>query len=187
MISSGRIEFDQSVLFRKVYSDEFDMPGGEPFSVLLGDYEIHLRTDREHRTNDLEALAGISQVAAAAFAPFIVGAHPSLFGLDEFGELERPMELERDFEHLDYVKWRELRESEDARFLVLTVPRVLRREPYDFEATGHCEFPYREEVCRPGYRSVPLGAGGVCLWWSLAAGLQASRLARGHPGRGTRP
>jgi len=144
------IEFDQSVLFRKIYSDEFDMPGGVPFSVLVGDYEVHLRTDREHPTNDIEALAAISQVAAAAFAPFIVGAHPSLFGLDEFGELERPMELERDFEHLDHLEWRRLRDSEDARFLVLTVPRVLRREPYDFEAAGHCEFPYREEVCGPG-------------------------------------
>ncbi len=144
------IEFDQSVLFRKVYGDEFDMPGGEPFSVLLGDYEVRLRPGRGHPTNDLEALASLSQVAAAAFAPLIIGAHPALFGLDEFGELERPMELERDFDRLDYLKWRSLRESEDARFLVLTVPRVLRREPHDCEATGHCEFPYREEVSGPG-------------------------------------
>ena len=144
------IEFDQSVLFRKVYSDEFDTPGGEPFSALVGDYEIHLRPDREHPTDDIEALASISQVAAAAFAPFVLGAHPSLFGLDEFGELERPMGLERDFEQVDYLKWRRLRETDDSRFLVLTVPRVLRREPHVPGAPGHCEFPYREEVSGPG-------------------------------------
>jgi type VI secretion system protein ImpD len=142
------IEFDQSTLFRRVYSDEFDMPGGEPFGVLIGDYEIRPRPGRGHPTDDIEPLKLISNVAAAAFAPFIAGAHPSLFGLDDFAGLERVGDLERTFGGLDYLKWRELRQSDDARFVALTAPRVLRREPHD---EGHCSgFPYREDVSGPG-------------------------------------
>jgi type VI secretion system protein ImpD len=136
------IEFDQSTLFRRVYSDEFDMPGGQPFGVLIGDYEFSNVPD------DINMLGNLSNVAAAAFAPFITGAHPSIFGLDDFAGLERAGDLERTFGALDYLKWRELRESDDARFVALTAPRVLRREPHD---DRHCDgFPYREDVSGPG-------------------------------------
>jgi type VI secretion system ImpC/EvpB family protein len=143
------IEFDQSILFRKVYTDEFDMPGGEPFSVLIGDYEIGLRPGRSRSTDDVEALGGIAQVAASAFAPFVAAAHPSLFGLDDFGGLERDLDLDRGFDQLAYLKWRRLRASEDARFVALTMPRVLRRAPYD-ERRVDCGFPYREDISGPG-------------------------------------
>jgi type VI secretion system ImpC/EvpB family protein len=144
------IEFDQSALFRKVYSDEFDMPGGEPYSVLVGDYEFTGHPD------DIDMLSSISNVAAAAFAPCVVGAHPFLFGLDDFGELDRPMDLQRHFDQLTYLQWRRLRETEDARFLALTVPRVLRREPHEFGATSLCDFPYLEDVSGP--------SSGLYLW-----------------------
>src|SRR3954467_4280704 len=78
------VEFDQSQTFRKVYEDEFGMPGGEPYGLLIGDYEVRHLKSRSHPTDDIAALAGMSQVATAAFAPFIVGASPVLFGLDEF-------------------------------------------------------------------------------------------------------
>ena len=90
------IEFDQSQLFRKVYNDEFGTPGGEPFGLLVGDYEIRPRPTAAHPVDDLSALTGISQVAAAAFAPFVTGAHPSMFGLDRFSELEQPLRVARD-------------------------------------------------------------------------------------------
>ena len=70
------IEFDQSQLFRKVYNDEFGTPGGEPFGLLVGDYEIRPRPTAAHPVDDLSALTGISQVAAAAFAPFVTGGAP---------------------------------------------------------------------------------------------------------------
>jgi type VI secretion system ImpC/EvpB family protein len=144
------IEFDQSTLFRKVYSDEFDMPGGEPFSVVISDHEVRLGPVAGSPADDLEVLSSISRIAAAAFAPFVVGAHPSLFGVEDFGDLERPMDLGRDLDDLDHLEWRRLRESEDARFVVMTMPRVLRREPHDLHATFRCEFPYREDVSGPG-------------------------------------
>ena len=143
------LEFDQSQLFRKVYEAEFGHPGGEPFGALLGDYEIRHRLVADHPYDDLETLLKISSVAAAAFAPFITGVHPSFFGLDGFTELERPLNLPRTFEQLEYLKWRALRQSEDARFVGLTLPRVLMRLPYGAEGAQVAGLPFREEVEGP--------------------------------------
>lgn len=123
-------EFDQTVLFQKVYEAEFGVAGGQPFSVLIGDYEIHLRPSIEHPVDDLDVLASISQTAAAAFAPFICGAHPTLMGLEHFGQLERLTDFESRFQGPDYAKWRNLRTNEDMRFVGLTLPRVLMRLPH---------------------------------------------------------
>ena len=87
------IEFDQSQLFRKVYSEEFGTPGGEPFGVLLGDYEIRPRPSADIPSTTWPCCGRSRSVAAAAFAPFIAGVHPSMFGLDEFSDLEQPLNL----------------------------------------------------------------------------------------------
>ncbi len=117
------IEFDQSQLFRKVYSDEFGMPGGEPFGLLLGDFEF------ANHPADMDVLRNISGVAASAFAPFVAAASPHFLGLDNFGVLERSPELAAALESVEYTEWKSFRESEDARFVGLTVPRVLMRAP----------------------------------------------------------
>lgn len=145
------IEFDQSQLFKKVYSDEFDTPGGEPFSVLLADYEVHPLPSADHPVDDLAVLAGLSQVAAAAFAPLIAGVHPSMFGVDNFSELERTHNLARTFDQIEYLKWRALREREDARFVGLTAPRVLARLPYDDDGSRVDRFSFREDVAGPDH------------------------------------
>jgi type VI secretion system ImpC/EvpB family protein len=88
-------------------------------------------------------------VAAAAFAPFIAAAHPSLLDLESFTELERPGNLARTFEQPDYLKWRAFRRSEDARFVGLTLPRVLMRLPYPDGGPRADGFRFREEVVRP--------------------------------------
>jgi len=142
------IEFDQNQLFRKVYSGEFDQPGGEPFAVLIGDYEICLRPERNHQTDDLPALRQIAQVAAAAFCPFITGAHPALFGLDQFSELERLTNLTGVFEQPEYVNWRALRESDDLRFVGLTLPRILMRLPYREDNSRVDRFRFQEAVAK---------------------------------------
>ncbi len=123
-------EFDQSHLFRKIYGEEFGIAGGEPFGVLLGDYEIHPGPSSEHPVDDMGVLAGISHVAAAAFAPFIAAAAPSMFGLNRFAGLGQPLNLSKGFEQLEFLRWRAFRDTEDARFVGLTLPRVLMRLPY---------------------------------------------------------
>jgi type VI secretion system ImpC/EvpB family protein len=141
------LEFDQSQLFRKVYESEFGHPGGEPFGVLLGDYEIYHRPSEDHPfAGDVETLGKIGSVAAAAFAPFIAGVHPSFFGLDHYSELERPLNLPRTFEQLEYLKWRSLRQTEDSRFVGLVLPRVLIRLPYGPRGSVDAGIGFREDV-----------------------------------------
>ena len=124
------IEFDQSQLFHKIYSEEYGTPGGEPYGVLLGDYEISHKPSARHRHDDIATLEGIAEVAAASFSPFIAAASSELFGLDDFSVLGNPLNLETIFNQKEYIKWRALRDKTDARFLGLTVPRTTMRLPY---------------------------------------------------------
>jgi len=154
------IEFDQSQLFRKVYGAEFGMAGGEPFGVLLGDYEIRPRPSAEHPLDDIDTLTAVSHVAAAAFAPFVAGVHPAMFGLNHFASLEQPLDLRRTFDQLEYLKWRAFRETEDARFVGLTLPRVLMRLPYEDDDSRVDGFRFAEEVAGPD--------GDKYLWGNAA-------------------
>ncbi|MGD8932864.1 MAG: type VI secretion system contractile sheath large subunit [Chromatiales bacterium] len=143
------IEFDQSKFFNKIYNEEFGSPGGEPFGVILGDYEIRLRSSAEHPVNDLDVLESLSHVSAAAFVPMIMGAHPAFFGLDSFAQLGTPLNLPRTFQQTEYLKWRSFRDSEDARFLGLVLPRVLMRLPYEDLGGRSDAFRFVEEVSGP--------------------------------------
>jgi len=143
------IEFDQSQLFRKVYESEFGTPGGEPFGVLLGDYEIHPLVSSEHPHNDLAVLESLTGVAAAAFCPTILNASPTMFGLDDFSRLEQRLDHERTFASVEYTKWKSLRAQQDARFIGLTLPRVLMRTPYEDQGFRVDHFRFQEEVRGP--------------------------------------
>lgn len=140
------IEFDQSVLFRKVYSDEFGTPGGEPFGLLIGDYELTHRPSAEHPTDDIATLTGIAQVAAASFAPFIAAAAPTFFGVDTFSDMQRSLDLNHAFEQPEFIKWKAFRKSDDARFVGLTVPRVIVRAPYEDDGSRADRFRFAEDV-----------------------------------------
>lgn len=124
------LDVDQSQLFQKIYSEEYGTPGGEPYGAIIGDYEISHKRSIRHPFDDIATLNGISQIAAAAFAPFITAASSEFFGLDNFTALGMPINLHSIFAQTEYVKWRALREKQDSRFLGLTLPRILMREPY---------------------------------------------------------
>ena len=140
------VEFDQSQLFKKVYEDEFGSPGGQPLGALIGDYEIRPRPSQEQPTDDIATLTSIAQVASAAFCPFIAGAHPSMFGLNEFSGLEQLEDLESGFDGAEFIKWRSFRQSEDARFVGLALPRVLMRRPHETTVLSDRGFCFREDV-----------------------------------------
>jgi type VI secretion system protein ImpD len=138
------IEFDQSHLFRKIYEDEFGTPGGEPFGLLIGDYQIAHRPGQGRPTDDVAAVRGMSRIAAAAFAPFILGVSPELFGLDSFAELSLPLDLPAVFRLPEYHRWRSFQETEDSRFVGLVLPRVLVRERYRDDDTRIDGFRFEE-------------------------------------------
>ncbi|HVS40407.1 MAG TPA: type VI secretion system contractile sheath large subunit, partial [Gemmataceae bacterium] len=202
------IEFDQSQLFKKVYSEEYDTPGGEPFGVLLADYEIRHRLNAEHRIDDLAALRAAAGVAAAAFAPFIAAAHHTLLDLAEFAELELPLNLARTFDQAEYVPWNAFRQTEDARFVGLTLPRVLMRPPYRDDGGRADGFRFQEEVSGPGrdnylWGNAAYAFGAVLIrafaesgWFAqirggegggLALGLAALSFGLDRPGVASRP
>lgn len=132
--------WDQSPLFKKVYGEEYDQFGGEPYGCLVGDYYF------DHSPQDVEMLKSISQIAAAAHAPFIAAAAPSVVQMDSWQELANPRDLARIFGTPEYASWRSLRDSEDSRYLALTMPRFLARLPYGAKTDPVDEFDFEEEV-----------------------------------------
>ncbi|MEN1929529.1 type VI secretion system contractile sheath large subunit [Luteimonas sp. MJ250] len=135
------IDFDQSALFKKVYEEEFGTFGGSPFGALIGDYQIGRQPE------DMYFIEQMSHVAAAAHAPFIAAASNDMFGLESFTDLGKPRDLAKVFDTVEYAKWKSFRESEDSRYVGLTLPRFLGRLPYDpKEGTTVEGFNYVEDV-----------------------------------------
>jgi type VI secretion system protein ImpC len=119
------LEFDQSVIFKKVYEEEFGTFGGAPYGTLIGDFEI------TRQPEDIYFLEQMSHVAAASHAPFITSASPELFGIESYGDLGKPRDLAKVFDTAEYAKWKAFRESEDARYVGITLPRFLGRMPFN--------------------------------------------------------
>ena len=142
-------DFDQTLLFHLVYSEEFGKAGGEPFGLLLGDYYVTHHPTEKNRLDDIFTLQSIAHTAAAAFAPFVCGASPELFGLDDFKDLHPNIDFARIFSHPEYQRWNQFREQEDTRFLTVSLPHVLMRHPHNtafsacnsFRFKEHCEGP----------------------------------------------
>src|SRR5216684_1461405 len=149
-------EFDQSALFKKVYEEEYGVFGGSPFGALLGDYEF------DKTGEDVELLEKVAQVSAASHAPFIAGTSAQMFSLETFTQLDQPRDMAKVFGTSEYAKWKVFRDSEDSRYVALTAPRMLLREPYGREKPVEA-FQYEEE----------LGDHGKYLWgnaaWALGA------------------
>ncbi|GAD00172.1 type VI secretion system contractile sheath large subunit [Agarivorans albus] len=187
---SRAIEFDQSELFKLIYTNEFNMPGGEPFGMIVGDYQISHKAKRGMPTNDIDALRAISHAAAAAFAPFVTGAAPSMFGVDFFSELASVRDISAQFSQAEYINWRKLRSQEDSRFLGITAPNILMREPYQQDGRRQEGFMFVEQVndaegdylwgnAAYGVAAVALRAFKESGWFSQIRGLQPGQYKHG--------
>ena len=133
-------EFDQSAMFKKVYEEEYGVFGGAPFGALVGDYEF------DKSGQDIELLEKVAQVAAASHAPFITGASPEMLNLESFTQLDSPRDLAKVFDTTEYARWKAFRQSEDSRYVALTLPRMLLREPYGPNNVPVDAFNYDERV-----------------------------------------
>jgi len=162
------VEFDQSQIFKKIYTAEYDTPGGTPYGALIGDYEF------TNHPEDMDLLRGIAGVAAAGFTPFLSAASCNLFEFDDWTELAKPRDLSSTFRSVKYTKWKSFREIEDSRFVTLAMPRVLARLPYGATTKPVEEFHYEE---------APIDAQGVAraashkdYCWMNAAFVLGTRL-----------
>jgi type VI secretion system protein ImpC len=155
--------WDQSPIFKKLYEDEFGSPGGQPYGSIVGDYHF------DHSAEDVRMLGSMAQIAAAAHAPFIAGAAPSTLAMDSWQELSNPRDLTKIFQSPEYASWRSLRESEDARYLGLAMPRFLSRLPYGSKTVPVEEFNFEEDTA---------GANHDKYVWSNAAYAMATNITR---------
>lgn len=134
------IEFDQSATFKKIYEEEYGTFGGAPYGALIGDYEFG------NHPQDMSLLEKMSQVAAAAHAPFLSAASPDLFGWETFSEMTEVRDISKIFDRAEYAKWRSFRESEDSRYVGLTLPHTLGRVPYGAATKPTESFKFEEDV-----------------------------------------
>jgi type VI secretion system protein ImpC len=132
-------------------------------SCLIGDCEF------AHGPEDVSALRAISRIVSAVHAPFTAGASPRLLGLSRWEELAGVSDVEGIFAGAEYAAWRQVRQSPEARYLALTVPRFLTRPPYPPDGEPARAFEYREDV----------GEGDASRYaWANAAYLMAENIAR---------
>jgi len=146
--------WDQSPVFKKLYEEEFGSPGGQPYGCLIGDYHF------DHSPSDVKMLGNMAQIASAMHAPFLAGAAPTVMGMDSWQELGNPRDLTKILQSPEYASWRSLRESEDARYLGLAMPRFLSRIPYGAKTAPVEEFNFEEDTA---------GADHSKYVWSNAA------------------
>ena len=157
------ILWDQSPIFKKVYEAEYGQFGGEPFGCLVGDYFF------DHNPQDVALLTEISKISASAHCPFIAGADSSLMQMESWQELANPRDLTKIFGNTEYIKWRALRDSDDARYLGLTMPRYLARLPYSTRDNPVDGFDFEEDTA---------GANHNNFCWSNSAYAMATNINR---------
>lgn len=156
------VEFDQSQMFKKIYEEEYGTFGGAPYSCLVLDFPI------SRHPVDVDIISKFSGIAAAAHAPVMAQADPSLFNLESFRDIGTPRDLSKIFESSEFVKWTSFRDSPDSRYISLMLPRVLMRPPYGPESQPVEEFNYEEQVD---------GENNERFCWGNPAFVMAERIA----------
>jgi type VI secretion system protein ImpD len=161
-------EFDQSFLFDQIYNQEFGMPGGVPFSMMVGLYEVQHRPSRNHPTDDVTVMRHLSAVAAAAFCPIVMGVAPAMFGVDSFVDLDVRQSLAPTFRLPEYNRFQSFQQTPDSRFIGLVAPRILLRRAYRHRAAGDCGFRFEEDVSGTGeadqlWAPGAVGLANICL------------------------
>jgi len=180
-------EFDQSALFKKVHDEGYGVFGGAPFSALLGDYEFG------RGGQDIDLLEKVSGVAAAAHAPFLTAASADMFNLESFSQLDAPRALSNAFDSTEYAKWKAFRQTEDSRYVALTCPRILMREPYGSATKPVEAFDYEEAVDGKNHDHYLWGNAAWALgarvtnafaqfgWCAMIRGVESGGLVDGLP------
>ena len=134
------VDHDMSVLFKKVYEEEYGTFGGNPYSLLIGDYYFG------RHPQDMALLQRISKVAAAAHTPFITAVAPTMFDMTSFTDLGVPRDLSKIFESAELTTWRSFLDSEDSRYVSMVLPRYAARLPYGSKTKPVDSFNFEEDV-----------------------------------------
>jgi type VI secretion system protein ImpC len=179
--------WDQSPIFKKLYEEEYGTLGGEPFACLVGDYYF------DHSPMDVELLGEMSKIAASAHAPFLAAAAPTVFQMESWQELSNPRDLTKIFSVPEYAGWRSLRESDDARYLGLCMPRFLARRPYGSKTNPVEDFDFEEDAAGPDSKNYTWANAAYAMavninrsyklygWCSRIRGIESGGAVEGLP------
>jgi len=163
-------EIAQSGLYLHTYTQEYDTPGGEPIAAAISNYEF------DRSPQDIALLRNISKVSAAAHMPFVGAVGPAFFGKESMEEVAAIKDIGNYFDRAEYIKWKAFRDSDDARYIGLTMPRVLGRLPYGPDTIPVRNFNYIESVKGPDH--------GKYLWtnasFAFAANMVKSFITNGR-------
>ena len=138
---NNSVDITGGALFQKAYVDEYDQYGGKPYGAIVGLYEF------EHTPADEFWLRQMGKVSNASHAPFVGALSPKFFGCKNIEELAAIKDLEGLMNQPKYGSWNALRESEEAAYIGLTLPRYILRLPYHPE-TNPCKEIHFEEKTR---------------------------------------
>jgi len=179
--------WDQSPIFKKMYEEEYGQFGGEPYGAIVADYYF------DNSAPDVEMLTSMSKVAAAAHAPFIAAAAPSVMLMESWQELANPRDLTKIFQTPEHAAWRSFRESEDSRYVALAMPRFLARQPYGSRTDPVEEFDFEEDTSAPGSKNYTWANASYAMavninrsfkeygWCSRIRGIESGGAVEGLP------
>ena len=179
--------WDQSPIFKKMYEEEFGQFGGEPFGSIVADYYF------DNTAPDVELLSSMAKIASAAHAPFIAAAAPSVMLMESWNELANPRDLTKIFQTPEHAAWRSFRESEDSRYVGLTMPRFLARQPYGAKSDPVEEFDFEEDTSAPGSKNYTWANSAYAMavninrsfkeygWCSRIRGIESGGAVEGLP------
>nr|WP_315392881.1 type VI secretion system contractile sheath large subunit [uncultured Duganella sp.] len=179
--------WDQSPIFKKMYEEEFGQFGGEPFGAIVADYYF------DNGAPDVELLSSMAKVAAAAHAPFIAAAAPSVMLMESWQELANPRDLTKIFQTPEHAAWRSFRESEDSRYVGLAMPRFLARQPYGAKTDPVEAFDFEEDTSAAGSKNYTWANAAYAMavninrsfkeygWCSRIRGIESGGAVEGLP------
>ncbi|MDB5920591.1 MAG: tssC, partial [Massilia sp.] len=179
--------WDQSPIFKKMYEQEFGQFGGEPYGAIVADYYF------DNSAPDVELLTGMAKVAAAAHAPFIAAAAPSVMLMESWQELANPRDLTKIFQTPEHAAWRSFRESEDSRYVGLAMPRFLARQPYGAKTDPVEAFDFEEDTSAAGSKNYTWANAAYAMavninrsfkeygWCSRIRGIESGGAVEGLP------
>lgn len=152
----------QSGLYKHVYTEEYDTPGGEPYAAIVSSFAF------DNSAADITMLQELSKVSSSCHCPFLGSVTPRFFGKDDVQDLTRIEDLRTYMERSEFLKWNAFRQTEDARYVGLTLPRFLLRLPYGTDTVPVKQFAYEEGVTGSDHEKY--------LWGSAAFAFAANMM-----------
>jgi type VI secretion system protein ImpC len=165
---NNSVDVTGAALFKKVYVQEYDQYGGRPFGAIIGLFSFGVSP------KNIIWLRQMGRICSLAHAPFVASVAPQFFGCETPEQLVAIRDLAGLLRHPRYGAWEKLRDSPEAAFLALCLPRYLLRKPYHPERNPGGELPFAEKAGERGDADYLWGSASVLFARNLARSFERS-------------